>query len=417
MSSCGVDRLTPSVTQHNKRCINCSFLIPRNLPIHSLEQASTSMINLLQSWITPTQLSSECVLCTECLTLLQDQANTISEGLPAFGHRSICFTCGNSILRATRTYPARQDRQERNILVRHVRLHQISRLERVCAACWRSATRELQRRDQQDSNRPGLSEAILPDVGSSSDLNIPELPPPPQQNLHTAHVRSNPTIRSSVYKRAARTSNHCIFVNCFETEHLLVPSSIKDLLLLNNKFYVPPAARICRHNLDHGRWSELTSQLKDFTGSQFDSIMRIMQRAAYYHIDFSNILIMPTYLCHFWLGMNSDQFYNLLNGIPSIAGQVPNATVALSIYLVKLRTGDSNERLATLFNKSHVTLERLMNKARTCLINEFVPLYLGFNHMNVEDVASRNRIIPEGLFEDPPEAMEYVRIAILIIHI
>ncbi|CAG5056654.1 unnamed protein product [Parnassius apollo] len=110
MSSREVDRLTPSVTRHNKRCINCSFLIPRNLPIHSLQQASTSMINLLQSWITPTQLSSECVLCTECLTLLQDQANTISEGLPAFGHRSICFTCGNSILRATRTYPVRQDR-------------------------------------------------------------------------------------------------------------------------------------------------------------------------------------------------------------------------------------------------------------------------------------------------------------------
>ncbi|CAG5011022.1 unnamed protein product [Parnassius apollo] len=40
--------------------------------------------------------------------------------------------------------------------------------------------------------------------------------------------------------------------------------------------------------------------------------------------------------------MNSDQFYDLLNCIPSLAGQVPNATVALSIYLVKLRTGDSN---------------------------------------------------------------------------
>ncbi|CAG4978655.1 unnamed protein product [Parnassius apollo] len=51
------------------------------------------------------------------------------------------------------TYPVRQDRQERNILVRHVPLHLISRLEKVCA-CWRSATRELQRRDQQDSNRP-----------------------------------------------------------------------------------------------------------------------------------------------------------------------------------------------------------------------------------------------------------------------
>ncbi|CAG5055816.1 unnamed protein product [Parnassius apollo] len=136
---------------------------------------------------------------SECLTLLQDQANTILEGLPAFGHRSICFTCGNSILRAARTYPVRQDRQERNILVRHIPLHLISRLERVCAACWRSATRELQCRDQQDSNRS--SPHRKDPIGSSSDLNIPEPPPLPQQNLHTTHIRSNPTIMFSVYKR------------------------------------------------------------------------------------------------------------------------------------------------------------------------------------------------------------------------
>ncbi|CAG5039898.1 unnamed protein product [Parnassius apollo] len=166
----------------------------------------------------------------------------------------------------------------------------------------------------QEKCSPSLSEAILPDIGSSSDLNIFEPPPLPQQNLHTTHVRSNPTIRSSVNKRAASTSNHCISCNCFETEHLLVHSSIKDLLLLNNKFYVPPT---------------------------------------------------------------------------------------LSIYLVNLRTGDSNERLVTLFNKSRVTIERLMNKARTCLINEFAPLYLGFNPMTVEDVASRNRIIPDRLFGNP----------------
>ncbi|CAG4976553.1 unnamed protein product [Parnassius apollo] len=70
-------------------------------------------------------------------------------------------------------------------------------MERVFAACWRSATRELQRRDQHNPNGPSLSEAILPNVGSSSDLNIPEPPPLPQTNLHTTHVRSNLTIRSS----------------------------------------------------------------------------------------------------------------------------------------------------------------------------------------------------------------------------
>ncbi|XP_022834004.1 uncharacterized protein LOC111361820 [Spodoptera litura] len=127
----------------------------------------------------------------------------------------------------------------------------------------------------------------------------------------------------------------------------------------------------------------------------------MLQRAAKYHIDFSNIATMPAYLCHYWLGMTSNQFHDLLNSIPSLSDSVPNATIALSMYLVKLRTGDSNERLATLFEKSRTTLERWMNAARECLTRQFVPMHLGFNHLTIEDVASRNRIIPEGLFGNP----------------
>ena len=64
------------------------------------------------------------------MALLHDRANTFDEGsalpLPAFGHRSVCFSCGLSILRASRTYPLRSDRQERNILLRNVPLHLVN---------------------------------------------------------------------------------------------------------------------------------------------------------------------------------------------------------------------------------------------------------------------------------------------------
>lgn len=268
-------------------------------------------------------------------------------------------------------------------------------MERVCAACWRSATREVQRQQQHDSNRPTVAHAV-----SSDDFNIPEPPPLPSSRPVAVQLAA-PKITSSLYRRAANTSGHCIFINCFENERLLVPCAIKDLLLYHYKFYVPSGARVCRHHLDHGSWNELTSQLRDFTGSQFDNIMTMMQRAANNRFDFSNIRMMPPYLCHYWLGFNADQFYDLLNSIPNLAEQVPNASIALCIYLVKVRTGDSNERLATLFNKPRTTLERWMSKARNCLMSDFVPLHLGFNHLTVQDVASRNKIIPEGLFSNP----------------
>ncbi|XP_072946923.1 uncharacterized protein [Epargyreus clarus] len=389
------------------RCINCSFLIPRNQRRHPLEQAPSSIINILQSWITPTQLSPGSIICTECSELLTNQANTRETvlTLPAFGHRSVCFPCGNSILRARRTYSV-QDRQERNILLRLVPLHLVSRMTRVCAACWRSATREVQRQQQHDSNRPHLEDLVL------SGNSIPDPPPLPPLRPHIV-PEVTPKVTSSVYRRAANTSGHCIFVNCFEPERLLIPSSLKELLLYKNKFYVPAGARVCQHHLDNGPWHELTSQLRDFTGRQFDNILNMMQRANSHTLDFSNISTMPTHLCNYWLGMNSGQFHELLNCVPNLAEEVPNAIIALCIYLVKLRTGDSNERLATLFKKPRSTLERLMTNVRNCLVNNFVPLYLGFNHMTVEDVAFRNRIIPEGIFGNP-EMPPHIKPAIVI---
>ncbi|RVE41531.1 hypothetical protein evm_013816 [Chilo suppressalis] len=356
------------------------------------------MLNILQSWITPTQLSSESIICTECLEILQNRANVMNDEnilpLPAFGHGRVCFPCGNSILRAPITYPVNQDREERHVLNRLVPLHLISRMERVCAACWRAATRQVQRQQQHGSNRPILGDSTL-----SSNPFIPVPPPlPPPRPEAVQQVTTK--VVSSLYSRVANTPGHCVFVNFLEPERLLIPSTMKDLLLYNNKLYIP-SGRVCRHHLNYGSWNELTSQLRDFTGTQFDNIMIMMQRAANYKIDFSNVLTMPPPLCHYWLGMNSDQFNNLLNCIPNLADHVPNASIALCFYLVKLRTADSNERLTTLFNKPRATLERWMRKARNCLVYDFVLFHLGFNHMTTQDLSSRNRIIPEELFSNP----------------
>lgn len=54
-----------------------------------------------------------------------------------------------------------------------------------------------------------------------------------------------------------------------------------------------------------------------------------------------------------------------------------------------------------------------MNKARDCLTYGFLPNYLGFSHMTVQDVASRNKIIPEGLFGNA-ELSAHVKPAIAI---
>lgn len=136
------------------------------------------------------------------------------------------------------------------------------------------------------------------------------------------------------------------------------------------------------------------------TGFQIDDIFSRLEKAAERNMDFSNINSMDHHLCHYWLGLNAEQFNELLNCIPMLYDHFPNPSVALSIFLVKLRTGDSNERLSTLFKMPRSTLERKMNIVRNCLNVQFVPRYLGINHMSIQNVASRNRTIPEGFFGD-----------------
>lgn len=97
---------------------------------------------------------------------------------------------------------------------------------------------------------------------------------------------------------------------------------------------------------------------------------------------------MDPHSCHYWLALNSEQFNELLNCIPMLYDYFANPSVALCIFLVKLRTGDSNQRLSTLFKIPRSTLERKMNIVRNCLDVQFVPRHLGINHMSIQNVAS-----------------------------
>lgn len=73
----------------------------------------------------------------------------------------------------------------------------------------------------------------------------------------------------------------------------------------------------------------------------------------------------------------------------------------MAAALVKLRTGDSNARLANIFKCGETTFHRWLQIGRDALLNDFVPLNLGFDHITREDVAERNLLIRTNLFGNP----------------
>lgn len=80
-----------------------------------------------------------------------------------------------------------------------------------------------------------------------------------------------------------------------------------------------------------------------------------MQRGS--RLDFNATGALSDEEMHFWTGRNNEQFDSILHQIPSLIQGCRNPRTALSINLTKLGIGDSNERLASLFNTTRQNLD------------------------------------------------------------
>ncbi|KAF9416045.1 hypothetical protein HW555_006457 [Spodoptera exigua] len=126
----------------------------------------------------------------------------------------------------------------------------------------------------------------------------------------------------------------------------------------NVHLYIPDGARVCREHLEGNNWDELPdfcNTTHDFNAAQFkdvcDMLRTTIQRGS--RLDFSLQGAMTDEEMHYW-------FDDILEETPSLGMRCNDPRTALAILLVKLRTGDSDERLATLFNMSRRKLERYL---------------------------------------------------------
>lgn len=104
-----------------------------------------------------------------------------------------------------------------------------------------------------------------------------------------------------------------------------------------------------------------------------------------------------------------DDFNDLLDQLTTMRNsRVRSVRVALAMFLAKLRLGLSNNALACLFRlKCKRTVSRICHQMRTSLIKDFVPKYLGFQHMDRNTVLNHHQsvIATELLTEHPGQVV------------
>ncbi|XP_063898807.1 uncharacterized protein LOC135119097 [Helicoverpa armigera] len=353
-------------TMPENHCVNCGFNLTEAQE-HTLEPEEISVI---QQWVAPRQVSRDNLVCHNCWLVVTETFAPQQE-LEGSVRQNSCINCGRSV-RRIRSHSIRTDTDResriRNVIMEWIQPREVSSLSRICHPCWHRADRAAIHFVQESASTSSAST-------TESEIILPS------------------------YTRAANTERCCIFPDCHEPERMHIPTSIRVRLLCDLSFYVPQNCRICNFHLTNRTWDSLIVENGNhtFTAAFIEDLLSLLKNQIGNNIDFENIEDSDDHLVYYWLGMSKHQFRRILEEVPRLNNSHRGAT-GLAAYLTKLRTGDSDQRLSTLFKVPRSTLERLMNNARELLTQDFVPQNLGLQHVTRENIAQRNLIIPNGLF-------------------
>lgn len=210
--------------------------------------------------------------------------------------------------------------------------------------------------------------------------------------------------------RVANSSRRCFINSCRNVTLRQVPNSIKIYLLSYFHLYIPDRARICQRHLTTMSLDEIaentTRQQSEFNADSFVNIVDIYTRALESRTFFDIDEITENEL-FFWTGLSREKFNRLLNQVPSLQRQSNTPEVDLAVYLCKIRTGEPSARLSSIFNISRRSIDRKIHLSRRCLFSDFVPEYIGLDHITRDEIIERNRIVPNYIFgsEESPKAL------------
>ncbi|KAH0539991.1 hypothetical protein KQX54_010902 [Cotesia glomerata] len=197
--------------------------------------------------------------------------------------------------------------------------------------------------------------------------------------------------------RATYSEQRCVF-GCKEFGRFRVPDDVRAQVLRNFRYFIGEGARVCAsHNKCY--WSEVppgSSTLYDST--HIEDMLDLLRQSSSSQqcsvVNFDYIDSMTDDDIHKWTSLTKEQFQDLLGRLKYLQEQEKrHLETALALYLGKLRTGESDERLTDIFAVgSRRTSERLMSKTRTALYLDCVPVYIGFDNSDRERILERSTV-------------------------
>lgn len=146
------------------------------------------------------------------------------------------------------------------------------------------------------------------------------------------------------------------------------------------RIFIPNGARLCSAHFAIDSWSDASdhADISQFNVNQIEQMLDLALNQDELKDEFSNIDI------HNYTGLTRQEFEDLFSHIPSLTVTMSSekkAKIALLMLLIRFRKASSYEHIGKLFGISRFTVPDHIEKARTALCDNFVPLHLGFNNL------------------------------------
>lgn len=266
-------------------------------------------------------------------------------------------------------------------------------------SCKRAAIR-IEHVDEARGAHSTTEEALQASIeaGDSEQITVE----PANETLEVPSEVGFSNITLENYRRAANTASHCLFPECSNINLHNMADSFRATILSTYKYYIPVHSRVCTEHRLSNEWSNLydsSTSMSTFTSQQVEHIFSFVNAFKPY-LDFTNVEAIQEIeenIFFFWTGRSKQDFFTLLNEVPRIQ-EMHKGILGLGALLMKMRTGESDVRLSTLLDVPRSTLERLMNKCREILVQDFVPVNLGITHISRENLMDHNLTIPNGIY-------------------
>jgi hypothetical protein len=206
----------------------------------------------------------------------------------------------------------------------------------------------------------------------------------------------------------ASSHKYCIICRSYfdGTTSIIISDTIRLAMLLEHTIYLRPGVRCCKNHINDNNlkledvntiknnYNSITSitinDVPDLVGDLSSYLKKSTANTSMGKrpsLSFDNPLNYSNDDYYILIGIHKSDFYTLCQQIEMRNTDNRSISMAVGCLLTKLRLGLSNDVLSTLFSIGDKrTIGHIVESARNALIKHFVPLHLGFQHIDRETV-------------------------------